>query len=97
VPDDQVRLDVRPGLERVVDAHRVAGGVFEGARAIVVVLGRPTLLLVLDAVDLPDLTAAALGRERAPVPVPLDQVGGDVPELGREVLVDKQDVHGGDV
>ena len=25
--------------------------------------------------------------------VPLDQVPGDVPELGREVLVDEEDVH----
>ena len=43
VADDQVRLEVRPGLEGLVDAVGVPDGVLERAGAVVVVLGRPAV------------------------------------------------------
>jgi hypothetical protein len=60
----------------------------------VVLLGRATLQLVLDFLDPADGPAGRFAEERTFPPELLNQVMGNVPELGGKVLMDIQDVHG---
>jgi hypothetical protein len=80
-------------LERVVDAGRVPDGVVERARVVQRLLDRPALGLVLDLVDARDDAGRRLGHERTAVALLLDEIAGDVPELGRKILVDEKDMH----
>ena len=73
----------------------VPDGVLERAAAIVCFLPRAALHVILDALDAVAVAGRLLGNERAAEALVLHQVAGDVPELGREVLMDEQDMHGG--
>src|SRR5205085_1915223 len=93
VADDQVRLYVGAGRQRLVDGVRMPDGVLESPAAVVRLLSGAAANVVLDALDaVADAGRLLRDEGAAPAPIPR-QVGGDVAELGREVLVDEQDVH----
>ena len=93
MPDHQVRPNIRSRFERLVDGLGVPDGVFEGAAA-VMGLGRcATAQAVADAFHAPNVTVGLLRDERAEISQTLDQMAGDVPELGGEILMNEENVH----
>ncbi len=75
----------------------MTSGVLERSRAVVIVLGGAAVDLVLHALDVSDLAATPLGHECAAVLMAFDQMVGNMAELGREVLVNEEDVHRFDI
>src|SRR5205807_1175646 len=55
--------------------------------------GRPAANAVLNALDATPRAGFMFGRERATIAFALHQVASDMAELGREILVDEQNVH----
>src|SRR6516225_8614596 len=91
--DDQVRLEVRARPHRFVNGMTVPDGVFEGSAAVVGLLRGPALQVVLHPLDAVGMARRLLGNEGTTKAFGLDQVAGNVAELGREILVDEQHMH----
>src|SRR5262249_15689089 len=81
------------GLARLVDAMGMPGRVLEGPAAI---MGRVASAAPGRVGDLPDAVdhpGWRLRDERTGPTSAADEMSGDMPELGREVLVYEEDVH----
>jgi hypothetical protein len=91
--DNQIRLDIGPGLKRLEHSFAVPDLVLELSAAVVRPLGRPALRLVLNPFHAIRRFAGSLGNERAAKPVMPRQMRGNVPKLGRVILMDKQEMH----
>src|SRR5262249_35017016 len=84
---------VGPGGERLEQGVTVPDKILERTAAVVSPFGGPALRLIDNAVDPRHIGRAVLRYERDPPPRPGGKHPGYVPELGRIVLVEKQDVH----
>ena len=90
---DQVRAQVFASFARLKNTVRMPDRILKGPAAIVRRLTRTTGRRVFNLFDPVDSSAGSLRDEAARPPSRPDQMSGDVPELGGEVLVDEQDVH----
>ena len=88
-----VRPRPRRRAEGFVDGVAVPDGILERAAAIVRFLPRAALHVILDALDAVAVAGRLLRNEGATKTLVLDQIAGNVAELGGEILVDEQDVH----
>src|SRR5688572_30072934 len=91
--NDQVELNIRPGLEGIVDSMGLPDAILESAGAIVVLLRRSAFHLELDALDPVALAGGLFRDESAAMPMLLDERSRDVSELGGIVLMNEADMH----
>ena len=73
---------------------RVPDGILERPAAVVRLFRGAALDAVLDAFDAVEVPGRKLGDETTAKAVLLHQMAGNQPELGREILMDEQNVHG---
>src|SRR5262249_25965681 len=85
--DDQIRLDVRPGPQRLVHRGALPGNILEGAAEVVRLLGRSTLGVEGDALDARELAGPGAGGEGEAPPWLPAEPRQQRPELRGEVLV----------
>ena len=93
VPHNQIRLDVRPGLERLEHGMAVPDGIFKGPAAVVRLFGGTASDMVLNALNLTRPAARLLRHKRTAVDVVLGQIVGNMAELSGKILVDEKNVH----
>lgn len=94
--NDEVRLDIRPGGESLINGVGVPDGIFKSAGTVMIVLSGPALELVGDAFNACCLGLTGggdgLGNEGGPPAIAPDKLGGDMTKLGREVLMNEENV-----
>src|SRR5579859_1468268 len=90
--DNQIRDNLRPGLQCVVNGMRMPHHVLKGATAIVGRDGCPSAWLIRNSLNAIDSRGLFLRHERDPMPLP-DQLTGNHSKLGWEVLVKEHHVH----
>ncbi len=93
VADDHVGAKLGMRLASLKHGVRVPDAVLKRPAAIMRVFPGPAANLVLDLANSRDLARGRLRHERARPPALLHEVAGDMAELGREILVNEQDVH----
>ena len=92
--DDEVRPDVGPLLERLIDGMRMPNGVLETPAAIVSLFGGAATQVILDTFDAGCHTGRMLRNESAAKTLVASKPSGHMAELRGEILMDEQDVHG---
>ena len=93
MPNDQVGANVRSGFQRIEQALRMPDLVLECAAAKMRLLGRAALELVLNLLKAVGYRGGLFRHKRATESVLVDQVPSNMTELGRVVLVHKENMH----